>query len=59
MAIESHQTDLQVELIAGVTSIELGAGESKPSVSQGGRSPVPVAHLSQRLLIVGHGVHAL
>ncbi len=59
MAIKSHQADLQVELIAGVTSVEFGAGESEPSLSQSGRSPVPVAYLSQCLLIVGHGVHAL
>lgn len=57
MAVERHQTDLQTELIAGVTSVEFRAGESEPSLTQGGRSPVPVVHLSQRLLIVGHGVH--
>ena len=59
VAIERPQTDLQVELVAGVTSVELRAGESEPSLTQGGRSPVPVAHLSQCLLIVRHGVHTL
>lgn len=59
IAIESHQTDLQIELIAGVTPVEFRAGESELSLTQSGRSPVLVAYLSQCLLIVGHGVHAL
>lgn len=59
MATDRLQTDLQIELIAGVASVEFRAGESEPSLNQGGGSPIPVAHLSQCLLIVGHGVHAL
>lgn len=57
--VKRHQSDLQIELIAGVPSVEFRAGESEPSLTQGGRSPVPVAHLSQCLLIVRHGVHTL
>lgn len=59
MRDERWLTDLQIELVAGVTSIKFRAGESEPSLTEGGRSPVPVAHLPQRLLIVGHGVHTL
>lgn len=53
------EVNLQNELIAGVAPVEFGACESELSLSQGGRSRVPVAHLSQCLLIVRHGVHAL
>lgn len=49
--------DLQIELVAGVTSVEFRAGESELPLTQSGRSPVPVAQLPQCLLIVGHGVH--
>lgn len=49
--------NLQIKLVAGVASVEFRAGESEPPLSQGGGSPVPVAHLSQCLLIVSHGVH--
>lgn len=51
--------NLQIELVAGVTSIELGAGESELSLTQQVRLPVPIAHLSHCLLIVSHGVHTL
>lgn len=57
MRDERHGTDLQIELVAGVTPVEFRAGEPEPSLTQGGRSPAPVANLSQCLLIVGHGVH--
>lgn len=53
------QTDLHIELIAGVASVEFRAGESEPSLDQGGRLPAPVAHLSQGLFVVSHRVHAL
>lgn len=53
------EVNLQNELVAGVAAVEFGARESELSLSQGGRSRVPVAHLSQCLLIVRHGVHAL
>lgn len=47
-------TDLQVELVTGVSSIELRAGEAKPSLCQLFGPPVIVTHLSDHLLIVGH-----
>lgn len=50
-------TDLQVELVAGVASIELWAGEAEPSLCELSGLPVIVAHLSDHLFIVGHGVH--
>lgn len=59
IVIRSLETDLQNELIAGVSTVEFRAGESELPVCQGGRSRVPVAHLPQRLLIARHGVHAL
>lgn len=40
---EKPKTCLQVELVAGVTPVEFGAGESEPSLRQRGGSPVPVA----------------
>lgn len=51
--------DLQVELVAGVTSVEFGAGESELPLAQRSRLPVPVSHLSHCLLVVSHGVHTL
>lgn len=54
----SVQTDLQNELIAGVSTVEFRTGDSELPVRQGGRSGVPVAHLPERLLIARHGVHA-
>lgn len=53
------EVNLQNELVAGVAAVEFGARESELSLGQGGRSRVPVAHLSQCLLVVRHGVHAL
>lgn len=58
IVIRSLETDLQRELIAGVSTVEFGAGEPELPVRQGGGSGVPVAHLPQRLLVAGHGVHA-
>lgn len=52
-----HQTDLQVELIAGISSVQFRTGESKLSLAQGCRMCVPVAHLPQCLLIVSHRIH--
>lgn len=54
-----YQTHLQIELVAGVATVELRTGESEPPLTQIGWSPVPVAHLPQCLLIVSHGVHTL
>lgn len=59
IVMRSLETDLQNELIAGVSTVEFRAGESELPVRQGGRSGVPVVHLPQRLLIARHGVHAL
>lgn len=54
-----YQTHLQIELVAGVATVQLRTGESEPPLTQIGWSPVPVAHLPQCLLIVSHGVHTL
>lgn len=55
----SFGTDLQDELVAGVSTVEFRAGDSELPVRQGCRSGVPVAHLPERLLVARHGVHAL
>lgn len=55
----SLKTDLQNELIAGVSTVEFRAGDSELPVRQGGGSGVPVAHLPERLFIARHGVHTL
>lgn len=50
-------SDLQVELIACVPSIQLRATEPEPSLRQTARLPVMVPHLPDGLFIMRHGVH--
>lgn len=51
-------TDLQLELVAGVASVELRAGQPEPSLRELCGLPVVVPDLSDHLLVAGHGVHA-
>lgn len=53
-----HLTDLQVEFVAGVTSVELRTRQAEPPLHEPCGLPVVVADLSDHLLIAGHGVHA-
>lgn len=57
--LRSFHTDLQNELVAGVSTVEFRTGDSELPVRHGSRSGVPVAHLPERLLVARHGVHAL
>lgn len=47
-----QMTDLQVELVAGVAPVQLGAGETEVALAERARVPVAVAHLSDHLLVV-------
>lgn len=50
-------SDLQVELIACVASIQFRATEPEPSLRQTAGLPVTVPHLPDGLFIMCHGVH--
>ncbi len=50
-------SDLQVELIACVASIQFRATEPEPSLRHTARLPVTVPHLPDGLFIMRHGVH--
>lgn len=51
-------TDLQLELIAGVASVQLRAGQPEAPHRQLRGPPVVVPDLPDHLLVGGHGVHA-
>lgn len=50
-------SDLEVELIACIASIQFRATEPEPSLRQTARLPVTVPHLPYGLFIMRHGVN--